>query len=37
MKLNEFRELTKYLYENDLTLNKMEKEDWEMLSFEVEK
>ena len=35
LNLNHFKELNKYLYENDLKLSQMEKEDFEMLSFEV--
>jgi len=36
MKIKEFVELTKYLYENDLTISRLEKEDLELLSFKLE-
>jgi len=36
MKKTELVELGKYLFCNDLTIEQLEKEDFEMLNFEVE-
>jgi DNA-directed RNA polymerase subunit RPC12/RpoP len=36
MNKEELKELGKYLWENDLTIEKMEDEDFEMLSFPIE-